>query len=131
MAMNTAQKRYLARFFPVMALYVASVVGVSFLFILAPPVGVARYAVALLPALPIIGVFYVLGRYLLEETDEFLRLRQVMALLVGGGLTLSLCAIWGFLEIYAHAPAVGVFNVVWIFFGAFGFANLIVSWWYR
>ena len=130
MSMNAAKRRYLARFWPVMVTYVAAVVGVSYWFNSAPPSGALKYAVAVLPALPIIGVFIVLGRYLVEETDEFIRLRQMIALLLAIGLTLTFCAVWGFLEIYADVPQIGLFNVVWVFFLNFGIGSAAAKWWF-
>lgn len=130
MSMNAAKRRYLARFWPVMVLYVAAVFGVSYWFNSAPPSGALKYAVAVLPALPIIGVFIVLGRYLVEETDEFVRLRQMIALLLAIGLTLTFCAVWGFLEIYADVPQIGLFNVVWVFFLNFGIGSAAAKWWF-
>ena len=130
MSMNAAKRRYLARFWPVMVLYVAAVFGVSYWFNSAPPSGALKYAVAVLPALPIIGVFIVLGRYLVEETDEFVRLRQMIALLLAIGLTLTICAVLGFLEIYADVPQIGLFNVVWVFFLNFGIGSAAAKWWF-
>ena len=130
MSMNAAKRRYLARFWPVMVLYVAAVFGVSYWFNSAPPSGALKYAVAVLPALPIIGVFIVLGRYLVEETDEFVRLRQMIALLLAIGLTLTFCAVWGFLEIYADVSQIGLFNVVWVFFLNFGIGSAAAKWWF-
>ena len=131
MARNPAQRRYLYRFFPAMTAYVVSVAGVSWLFDTYSLDGAERYAVAALPALPIIAVLYVIGRYLLEETDEFVRLRLMISIIVALGLTLSFCATWGFLEIYADVPKIGLFNVVWGFFAAQLVGGAIVSWWYR
>ena len=131
MAMNAARRRYLARFTPMMVAYVASVMGVTWVFNNQPPEGVLKYALAILPALPILGVIAIMGRYLVEETDEFVRMRHAMVLLVSIGLTLSFCAAWGFLEIYAGVPAIGLFNVVWGFFGAQLISSPIVNWWYR
>ena len=85
MAMNTAKRNYLARFWPVMIVYVLAVFGVSYWFNTSPPEGVLKYLLAIIPALPIVGVFFVMGRYLIEETDEFVRLRQMIALLLGWG----------------------------------------------
>jgi len=131
MAMNAAKRKYVARFWPVMTVYVIAVFAVSWAFNDAPPDGALRYVLAVLPALPILGVFYVMGRYLIEETDEFVRLRQTIAMLIGVAITLSFCAVWGFLEIYADVPKIGLFNVVWGFFLSFGIGSAIMKWWYR
>lgn len=131
MVMNAAKRNHLARFWPVMALYVVAVFGVSYWFAAHPPEGILKYFLAILPALPIVGVFFVLGRYLIEETDEFIRLRQMISLLLGIGLTLSFCVVWGFLEIYARVPSIGLFNVVWGFFLSYGIGSAIAHWWFR
>lgn len=131
MAKNAAQRRYIARFIPTMIAYVAAVVGVSWMFNNNPPQGALKYAIAILPALPVIGVIAIIGRYLVEETDEFLRMRQAMSQLISIGLTLAFCAAWGFLEIYADVPKIGIFNVVWGFFGSWLISGTIVNLWYR
>jgi hypothetical protein len=111
--------------------YVAAVAGVSLLFSYQPPAPPLSYLFALLPAAPVLGIIAIIGRYLAEETDEFVRMRQVVGLLIAVGLTLSFCAGWGFLEIYADAPKIGLFNVVWMFFGAQLIGGAITAWWYR
>jgi len=131
MSMNTAKRKYVARFWPVMTVYVIAVIAVSWAFNDAPPDGALSYVLAALPALPIVGVFYVMGRYLIEETDEFVRLQQTIAVLIGVAITLSFCAVYGFLEIYAAAPKIGLFNVVWGFFLSFGIGSAVMKWWYR
>jgi hypothetical protein len=129
--MNPAQRRYMSRFIPTMVAYVVATIAVTWLFAHEPPQGPIRYLIALLPSIPILGIFLVIGRYLAEETDEFIRMRQVMALLIAIGLTLSFCATWGFLENYEVVPTIGVFNVVWGFFGAQLVSGAVVSLWYR
>lgn len=53
---------------------------------------------ALLPTLPILGMIWAMGRYLIEETDEFQRYRSAMAALIGLGVLLALATFAGFLE---------------------------------
>ncbi len=129
--MNEAKKRYITWFIPTMLAYVAAVLGVTWLFNTHPPAAPLSYLFAILPAVPVLGVIAIIGRYLAQESDEFVRMRQVIGLLIAIGLTLAFCAAWGFLEIYADVPKVAIFNVVWIFFGAMGLGNAITSWWYR
>ena len=45
------------------------------------------YLVAILPALPIIGIFAAIGRYLVEEQDEYVRMLMVRQILWASGLT--------------------------------------------
>jgi hypothetical protein len=61
---------------------------------------------AFLPILPIFAMIWVMGRYLKEETDEYLRHRAIMASLVGLALVLGLGSFWGFLETFELVPHV-------------------------
>src|SRR5438105_13434098 len=60
--------------------------------------GPAAYAAAILPALPIVGIFAAIGFYLVEEEDEYVRMLMVRQSLWASGFALSLATIWGFLE---------------------------------
>lgn len=66
--------------------------------------GAEAYLVALMPVLPIFGMIWAMARYIIEETDEFLRQRAVMASLVGLALLLGLASFWGFLEQFELVP---------------------------
>jgi hypothetical protein len=57
-----------------------------------------KYVVAVLPALPIIGIFAAIGRYLVEEQDEYVRMLMVRQTLWASGFTVSAATIWGFLD---------------------------------
>lgn len=83
------------------------------------------YLVAILPALPIIGIFAALGRYLIEEQDEYVRMLTVRQILWASGLTLSFATVWGFLDnfrLVGHADGYWLL-VIW-FFGL-GLGNII------
>ena len=86
------------------------------------------YVVAILPALPIIGIFAAMGRYLVEETDEYLRMLMIRQSLWASGFCLSLATIWGFLESFDLAGHVDAYwlAVAWFFgLGIGGLANKI------
>lgn len=75
------------------------------------------YLVAILPAVPIIGIFAAMGRYLVEERDEYVRVLMVRKILWASGLTLSVATIWGFLDnfrLVGHADGYWLL-VVWFF----------------
>ena len=128
---SAAIRRYRRRFFPVMVLYVAAIFTASWLFRHDPPQGVLKYVVAAAPALPIIGVVVIVGLYLVEETDEFIRFKQVTGMLAGTGVTLSICTFWGFLENYAETPHMPLYLVFAVWCVAWGLSQCIVSWRYR
>lgn len=82
--------------------------------------GPAAYLVAILPALPIIGIFAAIGLYLLEEQDEYVRMLMVRQTLWASGFALSFATMWGFLESFdlvAHAEA---YYVAVLWFGGLG-----------
>ena len=82
--------------------------------------GPLAYLVAILPAVPIIGIFAAIGRYLIEESDEYLRLLMVRQSLVASGFALSLATAWGFLESFDLAPHFDAYWIAVIWFGGLG-----------
>lgn len=121
--MSPAVRRYMKRFLPSMLLYVvvlmASIIAIKRLH----PEGPLLWVLAVAPALPILLVIAVMGRYLVEETDEFLRSMAVQAMLWGIGITLALATIWGFLENADLVPHVSSFLAFPIFCAAMGLSQ--------
>ena len=77
-----------------------------------------QYPVAVLPALPIIGIFGAIGRYLVEEEDEYVRMLMVRQVLWASGFALSLATVWGFLDSFdLVGRADGYYVVIAWFFG--------------
>jgi hypothetical protein len=68
--------------------------------------GAAAFLVALLPVLPTFWMIWAMGRYLVEEQDEYLRHRAILASLIGLGAVLSIGSFWGFLETFGLVPHV-------------------------
>jgi len=79
--------------------------------------GPAVWIAAILPAVPIIGIFGAIGRYLVEEQDEYVRMLMVRQTLWASGFALSLATVWGFLESFdlvGHADGYWV-AIAWFF----------------
>lgn len=76
------------------------------------PVGPLLWFLAILPSLPILYFVWALYRYLVEETDEYLKMRYVGDALFGLGLLLIVSTIWGFLESFKVVPHVESWIVV-------------------
>lgn len=115
MPSTPAGRRYLKRFVPTMTAYVVALFISNRIAEAVQPEGLALVALSFLPALPIIGVIFVIGLYLAEEKDEYLRQRIVVSMLVGLGLMLSVTTAWGFLEesgVVPHVPAYFAF-ILW------------------
>ncbi|MEO5613258.1 MAG: hypothetical protein ABIT68_11025 [Sphingomicrobium sp.] len=87
--------------------------------------GRLAYGVAVLPALPIIGIFAAIGRYLVEEQDEYLRMLMVRQTLWASGFALSLATIWGFLESFALAGHVEAYYIAVAWFFGLGLGGII------
>lgn len=88
---------------------------------LPPP---AVFAIALLPTLPTFVMIWAMARYLIEETDEYLRYRNVQAALVSLGLMLAIGIFWGFLETFGLVPHVPAWWVLPVWAAGLGVAQL-------
>ncbi len=104
---NPAQRRYLLRFMPLMVSYALILVGVSAAQRHGSITGTTLGAMSVLPAIPLVGVIIVMGLYLRDERDEFIRDRLVASMLGGTAILLSAATVWGFLEnngVVGHPP---------------------------
>ena len=87
--------------------------------------GPAAYGAAILPALPIIGIFAAIGRYLVEEQDEYIRMLMIRQTLWASGIALSLATIWGFLESFELVGHIEAYYVAVLWFAGLGIGGLI------
>jgi len=126
-AQTPAGKRYLRRFFPMIIAYVVVLFAATYAIDLYKPQGAALIVLAILPALPIIGVLIVIGAYLLEERDEFLRQQVVTAMTFGTGVVLSAATMLGFLQIGHVIDHVDVFWAFPLWCAAWGLAQCWLS----
>ena len=123
-SVSLAGRRYMARFVPSMIGYVVALMAAVWLIDRDLVSGWSLYAAAVAPGLFILGVIWAMGMYLVEETDEYIRMRLVRAMMVATGITLAIASVWGFLEAFAdvvHVPAYYGF-VIWC--GSMGLAQL-------
>lgn len=126
MARSVAWKHYNWRVVWLSLAYAVLLIAANFFFKLHLVSGAAAYLVALLPAIPIIGIFGAIGRYLVEEKDEYVRMLMVRQSLWASGFALSLATIWGFLESFGLVDHVDGYYVMiaWFFgLGLGGFVN--------
>ena len=114
---TAAGMAYNRRMLPLSAAYVVVLLGAILMHDRLHVTGPALYAIAVLPALPLVGVVWALGRFLVEETDEYQRALAVRKMLVATGFLLVVATVWGFLEefrLVPHLPAYWCF-IVWCF----------------
>ena len=125
MKFNAAQKRYNVRVLALSAAYAVLLVGAVWVFRTQAPTGVPAYALALLPALPLLGVFVAMGRYLAEEQDEYLRALEARKALIATGFMLAVCTVWGFLQSFELAPRVDLYWAAVLWFGGLGVGSCV------
>ena len=120
---SPAMRRYLRRLAISMILYMA------FLFIALRYVnavtGPLAYLLGALPGIAVLGVFWAMGRLLIEETDEYLRLLLVRQTLVATAFALSIATVWGFLENMRLVPHVDAFYISVLWFVGLGVGSLV------
>ena len=126
MLRTPAWKRYNWRVIWLSLLYAAFLLPAVYGFKHALIPGGFKYVDAVLPALPIIGIFAALGRYLVEEQDEYVRMLMVRQILWASGVTLSFATVWGFLDNFGlvdHADGYWLIMIWYIGLGIGGMVN--------
>ena len=120
---SPAMRRYLRRLAISMILYMA------FLFIALRYVntvtGPLAYLLGALPGIAVLGVFWAMGRLLIEENDEYLRMLLVRQTLVATAFALSIATVWGFLENVNLVPHVDAFYIATLWFAGLGVGSLV------
>lgn len=125
MQKSTVWRRYNIRVIWLSALYaifiLAAVYGLKHQLVS----GALAYVVAVLPALPIIGIFAAIGRYLVEEQDEYQRMLMVRQTLWASGFALSVATIWSFLENFGLTGHVDAYYIAVLWFAGLGLGACI------
>lgn len=124
MPKSPAIRTYNRRVLWLSAIYAVVLMGTVYGFKNGLLVGPAAYLAAILPALPIIGVFAAIGRYLIEERDEYLRVLMVRQTLWASGFALSIATVWGFLESFELVGHIEAFYIAVLWFGGLGVGAL-------
>ena len=123
MIMSPATRRYNKRVIVLSLVYAAFLIGAVYAFKHHLVGGPIAWIVAVLPALPIIGIFAAIGLYLVEEQDEYVRMLMVRQTLWASGFALSIATMWGFLESFELVSHVEVYWVSVLWFGGLGLGN--------
>jgi hypothetical protein len=122
---SPAIRRYTIRLAVLMTFYLLFLLAASTAFRAGAVSGPAAYALAVLPALPVIGVFWAVMRLLVEEPDEFMRMLQVRQSLVATGFCLTVMTIWEFLQNFDLVPpGNGGFGAAFFWFMGLGVGAL-------
>ena len=122
---SKALKRYNRRVIILSLSYAVFLIAAVYLFkhqLLSGPIA---WVAAVLPALPIVAILFTVGRYLTEETDEYLRLMMTRQALIASAFTLSIATVWGFLENFGLVPHVYAYYAQILWFAGLGLGKVI------
>jgi hypothetical protein len=109
---NPAYRRYTRRMLPLSVLYAAAIMLASWLVPDNAPADALTIGLALLPGIAVVGWIWTMGRLLVELDDEYLRMLEVRKFLIATGVALSVCSVWGILELFTpDVPRMPVFLV--------------------
>ncbi|OYY91970.1 MAG: hypothetical protein B7Y45_00285 [Sphingomonas sp. 28-66-16] len=125
MAKSLAIRRYNRAIIGLSLIYAGALISAEYVFKGHEPAGVLAYAIAILPALPIIGMFAAIGRYLTEEQDEYVRMLGVRQSLIASAFALSIATAWGFLESFDMVGHVDSYFIAVLWFGGLGVGSLV------
>lgn len=118
---SPAMRRYFIRLVVLISIYLVALFVAVRAFRADAVEGPLAYALAIVPALPIIGVFWAVMRLLVEEPDEFIRMMQVRQCLVATGFCLTVMTIWEFLQNFELVPpGNGGFGAAFFWFAGLG-----------
>lgn len=123
MKQTRASRRYVKGTLLAMTSYVLILLGVTVFFRQMHPAGAIAYVAAVLPALPIVAVFALVGRYMAEEQDEYLRMLLVRQSLFATAFAMTIATMWGFLESFDLVPHVDAYYVAILWFAGNGIAG--------
>lgn len=101
---SPAVRRYVTRIAVLMAVYLVVVFVDGWIFRHTGISGPLAWALAIIPAIPVIGVFWAVMRLLVEEEDEFIRMLLVRQCLVATGFCLTIMTAWDWLQNYEIVP---------------------------
>jgi hypothetical protein len=122
---NAAERRYNRGAIAASIVYAVTLIGEQYALRYGHLAPAAKYALAALPALSVIAIFVLVGRYLVEEQDEYLRTRMIRQILWATGITLAITTMWGFME-DAGLPHIPMFYVAVLWFAGLGVTGCIV-----
>jgi uncharacterized membrane protein len=127
---NVAARRYMWRFGISMTAYMLVLFASLSALRQWQPHGALLVMLSILPALPMLGVIWSIFQFIVDQTDEYLRMRQIRQVLVATAFLLVVTTVWGFLEntgVAPHLPLYSVF-VIWC---AGLFIDFVVQWFDR
>ncbi|QXQ06436.1 hypothetical protein KX816_20175 [Sphingosinicellaceae bacterium] len=103
--------------------YAALLTGAEYAVKSLAPRAAVRFILALLPALAIVAILIAVGRFLVEESDEYLPAGFIRQIPWAIGAMLSLATTYGFHEVFDVAPTMPLYVVAILWFFCLGVAG--------
>lgn len=125
MGRSPAHRRYVWRVAAAMAGYLVTLFAAEYFIDDRGLAGPGAWLLALLPGLSVAVVFWALGRLVVEEEDEYLRILLVRQVLIASGITMIVATVYGFLEMYGLVPHAEAFYLTWLFFIGLGIGAIV------
>ena len=123
--MTAPAKRYLKRLAISMALYMATLFAAVHFVGKHIVTGPLAYLLAILPGICVCGVFWAVGRLIIEQDDEYQRMLLVRQTLFATAFALSLATIWGFLESVGLVPHIDAYFIAILWFAGLGVGAIV------
>jgi len=92
------------------------------------PTGALAYLCAFLNSMPMIAFIVVIGLYLAEEKDDFMRALWVQSMLWGIGVTLTVTTFCGTLAKYGQGPLIDIPSIQFVFSLVMIFSMVVIKW---
>lgn len=128
MSFTPPMRRYTIRLILCLVAYGLALVLANFAFPAVRHITPLAWALAILPALPIVGVFIVIGRLIVETDDEYQRMLFVKQTLIATGLTLSIATVWQWLVNFDLATFPDGYGIAVLWFAMLGVAAIVARW---
>jgi hypothetical protein len=124
-------RRYMTRFMPAMLVYVVVLMPAMQFYQDSKPEGLLAWATAVAPAIPLLFAIRAIMLYYQEEDDEFRRAMAVQSHILATGLTLAVCTVYGFLDLFGLVPHVEAWAVVPLWALCLVPAQIVAGWKFR
>ena len=124
---SAAMRRYNHRMLGLSMYYAATLIVTTTLIRRDHVNGWPVYPLAVLPALGVVGMIWVIGKLIAELKDDgYQQILVVKAVLYSTGFIVSISTIWDFLVAYAGVPAMPPFVIMTAWLASFGVGNAIM-----
>lgn len=124
-ALTPAQRRHSRRVILFSLVYALVLVPIVYVIRHGIVTGSWRMILAVLPALPLVAMFGSYGRYLSEESDEYVRMVVVRQILTATTIAMVCAVVWGFLADLGGAPPIASYWIAFVWVAAQGVSGLV------